>query len=62
MILIYQIPAKTEIYKSVSLDVAGKEPGTKMKVTGDYINYSMTVIGQCSSEGGSYGFSMFYSE
>ncbi len=37
-------PGKTEIYKSVSLDVAGKEPGKKMKVTGDYINYSMTVI------------------
>jgi len=37
-------PGKTEIYKSVSLDVAGKEPGMKMKVTGDYINYSMTVI------------------
>ena len=37
-------PGKSEIYKSVSLDVAGKEPGKKMKVTGDYINYSMTVI------------------
>jgi molybdate/tungstate transport system substrate-binding protein len=37
-------PGKTEIYKSVALDVTGKEPGKKMKVTGDYINYSMTVI------------------
>jgi len=36
-------PAKTEIYKSVSIDVTGSKPGTKMKVTGDYINYSMTV-------------------
>jgi molybdate/tungstate transport system substrate-binding protein len=37
-------PGKNDIYKSVSLEVTGKEPGSKMKVTGDYINYSMTVI------------------
>ena len=37
-------PSKAEIYKSVSLDVTGKQPGKKMKVTGEYINYSMTVI------------------
>jgi molybdate/tungstate transport system substrate-binding protein len=36
-------PAKTDIYKSVSIDVTGSKPGTKMRVTGDYINYSMTV-------------------
>ena len=36
-------PARAEIYKSVSLEVAGKKPGTKMRVTGDYINYSMSV-------------------
>ena len=37
-------PSKAEIYKSVSLDVTGKQPGTKIKVTGDYINYSITVL------------------
>lgn len=37
-------PSRSEIYKSVSLDVSGRTPGTRMKVTGDYINYSMTVI------------------
>jgi len=37
-------PGKNDIYKSVSLDVTGKEPGSKMRVTGEYINYSMTVI------------------
>jgi len=37
-------PAKTEIYKSVYLDVTGTSPGTKIRVTGDYINYSITVI------------------
>jgi molybdate/tungstate transport system substrate-binding protein len=37
-------PAKAEIYKSVSIDVTGSKPGSKMKVTGDYINYSLTVL------------------
>lgn len=36
-------PSKTAIYKSVSIDVTGSKPGTKMKVTGDYINYSLTI-------------------
>ncbi len=42
-------PGNTALYKSVSLDVAGKTPGSKMKVTGDYINYSMTVIDSAPS-------------
>jgi len=37
-------PSKNDIYKSVSLDVAGSKPGTKMKVTGEYINYSISVL------------------
>jgi molybdate/tungstate transport system substrate-binding protein len=37
-------PEKNEIYKTVSIDVAGQKPGMKMKVTGEYINYSMTVL------------------
>jgi molybdate/tungstate transport system substrate-binding protein len=37
-------PAKTDNYKTVSFDVTGSKPGSKMKVTGDYINYSMTVL------------------
>jgi molybdate/tungstate transport system substrate-binding protein len=37
-------PSKNDIYSSVSMDVAGSKPGSKMKVTGDYINYSITVI------------------
>jgi molybdate/tungstate transport system substrate-binding protein len=36
-------PAKAETYKTVSIEVAGSKPGTKMKVTGEYINYSLTV-------------------
>jgi molybdate/tungstate transport system substrate-binding protein len=37
-------PSKAEIYKSVSLEVAGNTSGSKIKVTGDYINYSITVL------------------
>jgi molybdate/tungstate transport system substrate-binding protein len=37
-------PSKNDIYSSVSIDVAGSKPGSKMKVTGDYINYSITVL------------------
>jgi molybdate/tungstate transport system substrate-binding protein len=37
-------PSKNDIYSTVSIDVAGSKPGTKMKVTGDYINYSITVL------------------
>lgn len=37
-------PSKNEIYQTVSLDVAGGKPGTKMRVTGEYINYSITVL------------------
>lgn len=37
-------PLKNDTYSTVSIDVAGSKPGSKMKVTGDYINYSITVI------------------
>jgi molybdate/tungstate transport system substrate-binding protein len=37
-------PSKNELYKSVSVDVAGRTPGSKIKVTGDYINYSVTIL------------------
>jgi len=37
-------PSKNDIYSSVSTEVAGSKPGIKMKVTGDYINYSITVL------------------
>jgi molybdate/tungstate transport system substrate-binding protein len=37
-------PSKIDIYSSVSADVAGNKPGVKMKITGDYINYSITIL------------------
>lgn len=36
-------PEMNDIYKTVSLDVAGSTPGSRMTVTGEYINYSLTV-------------------
>jgi len=38
------VPEKSATYQSVSFNVAGHEPGTKMNVKGDYINYSFTVL------------------
>jgi molybdate/tungstate transport system substrate-binding protein len=37
-------PSKAELYTTVSTEVAGNKPGVKMKVTGDYINYSITIL------------------
>jgi molybdate/tungstate transport system substrate-binding protein len=37
-------PSKNNIYSGVSTEVTGNKPGTKMKVTGDYINYSLTIL------------------
>jgi len=37
-------PSRNNLYASVSTTVAGSKPGIKMKVTGDYINYSITVL------------------
>jgi len=37
-------PSRIDSYESVSMDVAGSKPGTKIKVTGDYINYSISVL------------------
>lgn len=37
-------PSLNEYYHSVSLDVTGKTPESKMTVTGDYINYSLSVL------------------
>jgi molybdate/tungstate transport system substrate-binding protein len=37
-------PTKNIIYSGVSTEVSGNKPGTKMKVVGDYINYSLTIL------------------
>ncbi len=37
-------PKMNELYGTVSLNVAGSSPSSKIKVTGEYINYSVTVL------------------
>jgi molybdate/tungstate transport system substrate-binding protein len=37
-------PSRKEIYGSVTTEVSGSKPGTKMKVSGDFINYSISVL------------------
>ncbi len=37
-------PGKNNIYNSVSYDVSGSTPGSKMTVMGEYINYSLSVL------------------
>jgi molybdate/tungstate transport system substrate-binding protein len=37
-------PDMTNLYNSVSLDITGSTPGSKMTVKGEYINYSLTVL------------------
>jgi molybdate/tungstate transport system substrate-binding protein len=36
-------PSMNDFYKTVSLEVTGSKPGTKMMVKGEYINYSITI-------------------
>ncbi len=37
-------PAMEHLYKSVSVDVTGNSPGSKIKMQGDNINYSVTIL------------------
>lgn len=37
-------PLKNNIYNTVSYDVAGSTPGSRMTVKGEYINYSLSVL------------------
>jgi molybdate/tungstate transport system substrate-binding protein len=37
-------PALNDYYHTVSTEITGNTPGSKIKVRGDYINYSLTVI------------------
>jgi len=42
-------PSFNHIYNGISVEVAGNTPGSKMKVTGEYINYSLTVLDKAPS-------------
>jgi molybdate/tungstate transport system substrate-binding protein len=52
-------PSKTGIYSSVSTEVAGNKPGAKMKVTGDLINYSITILDNAPQREGAIKFMEF---
>jgi molybdate/tungstate transport system substrate-binding protein len=52
-------PAKNDIYNSVSLEVAGSKPGSKMTVKGEYINYSLSVISDAVNRDGAIDFVSF---
>jgi len=52
-------PAKNDIYSSVSFEVAGSKPGSKMTVKGEYINYSLSVISDAVNREGAIDFVSF---
>jgi molybdate/tungstate transport system substrate-binding protein len=37
-------PSMNDLYRTVSVDVTGSTPGSTMRVTGEYINYSLAVL------------------
>ncbi len=37
-------PSMSQLYGSVYVDVVGNKPGTTMRVTGEFINYSLTIL------------------
>lgn len=52
-------PAKNGIYNTVSVEVAGNDPGSRMTVKGEYINYSLSVLTDAPDEEGSLDFVSF---
>ncbi len=51
--------AKNIFYNSVSLDVKGSTPGSKMTVRGEYINYSLSVLSNAFNKAGAVDFVAF---
>ena len=49
-------PKYEEIYNRVSLDIRGNKPDEKIKVKGEYINYSMTIPFQAPNKDGAIDF------
>ncbi len=52
-------PSMNDLYKTVSLEVTGSKPGTKMMVRGEYINYSITIPETAVHKGAAVGFLSF---
>jgi molybdate/tungstate transport system substrate-binding protein len=52
-------PGMNEKYNKVVIDVNGSKPGEKIKVTGEYINYSLTVLNNAPNSKDAIGFISF---
>lgn len=52
-------PLYNKLYNSVSLEVAENSPGSNMVVTGEYINYSMSVLSNAVNKDGAIDFISF---
>jgi len=48
-----------QTYRSVSFEVTGKEPGTKVSIRGDFINYSISVLDRAPERDAAIGFVSF---
>jgi len=51
--------AKESLYNSVSYYVTGSSPGSKMKIKGEYINYSLALLSDCINRRGAIDFVAF---
>lgn len=49
-------PRKNDNYNSVSVEITGSTPNSKMTVTGEYINYSLTVLNNAPESDAAIGF------
>lgn len=52
-------PSMTDLYKGVSLEIRGNKPDEKIKVTGEYIKYSMTIPFNATNRKGALDFMSF---
>jgi molybdate/tungstate transport system substrate-binding protein len=52
-------PSMAALYKTVSLDIRGNKPDETIKVTGEYINYSMTIPFNAVNRDGAVDFMCF---
>jgi len=52
-------PLQNENYRTVATDVAGKSPGTRMTIRGDFINYSLAILNDAPNSKGAIDFVSF---
>ncbi len=52
-------PYKNDIYSSVSVEVTGNSPGSKITVRGEYINYSLSILSDAVNKAGAIDFVSF---